>query len=233
MRPPITAPGSTAMARYRRSSRRRWLDRPSGSIVAGGRSRSRGVRPATRAASRSARKMTTASTSVPARTCQSPTVTIGSNVSSMTGRTGSVGTRGVYRRGRRRSGIAGANALRGEGGDELPHRVHGPVERDPLVGRQLDLEHPLEPAAAEHDGYPDEQPVDAELALQERGAGQHALSIAQDRVDHLERGRGRRIERGAGLEQADDLGTAVRRALLERADPFGGKQLRDRHAGNG
>ena len=95
----------------------------------------------------------------------------------------------------------------------------GRVERDPLVGRQLDLEDALHAAPPEDHGHADEQARRAELALEEDGARQHALPVAQDRVDHLERGRGRGVERGAGLQQRDDLGAAVGGPLLERRRP--------------
>src|SRR6476469_9779063 len=49
-----------------------------------------------------------------------------------------------------------------EGGDELADRVHGLVERDALLGRELDLEHPLEAAPAEDHGHAHVQPLDAE-----------------------------------------------------------------------
>ena len=75
------------------------------------------------------------------------------------------------------------------------------------------------PARAEDDRHADEQAVGPELALEQDGARQDALAIEQDRLDHLERRRGRGVERRAGLEQGDDLGAAVGRPLLERLDP--------------
>src|SRR6187551_1904953 len=77
-----------------------------------------------------------------------------------------------------------------EGGDQLADGVDRLVERDTLVGRELDLEHPLEAAPAEDHGHAHVQPVDPELALEVGGAGQDALPVAEDRIDHLERGRG-------------------------------------------
>jgi hypothetical protein len=71
------------------------------------------------------------------------------------------------------------------------------------------------PPAPRTTGHADEQPVGAELALEQDGAGQDPLPVEQDRLDHLERARGRGIERGAGLEQGDDLAPAVRGPLLE------------------
>src|SRR6188472_2553149 len=65
-------------------------------MASGGLAARTGVRAAIRAASSRATKMTTARPIVWSRTCQSPSVTIGSNASSMTGWNGSVGTTGVY-----------------------------------------------------------------------------------------------------------------------------------------
>ena len=81
-------------------------------------------------------------------------------------------------------------------------------------------------------GTPTNRSFVLELAGQQDGARQDALPVAQDRVDHLEgRCRGR-VERRAGLEQGDDLGAAVRSALLERLHPVGRQELGDRHAGD-
>ena len=69
------------------------------------------------------------------------------------------------------------------------------------------------PVGAEADRDADEQAVDPVLALAEGRAGQDALLVEHDRVDHLHRGGRRRVERRAVLEQLDHLGAAVARAL--------------------
>src|SRR5205823_13349856 len=60
--------------------------------------------------------------------------------------------------------------------------------------------------------------LDPVLALEVGRAGQDALAVEQDRVEHLHHaGRGR-VEGRAGLEQVDDLGAALARPLDDRVD---------------
>ena len=66
-----------------------------------------------------------------------------------------------------------------------------------------------------------------------RTAHGRTVPIAQDRVDHLEARRRRRVERRAGLEQCDDLRATVRGPLFQRLHPLGREELGDRHAGDG
>ena len=82
-------------------------------------------------------------------------------------------------------------------------------------------------------GTPTNRPSTPNSPLQLDRAREDALPVAQDGVDHLERRRGRGVERRAGLEQRDDLGAAVRGPLLERAHALGGQELGDGHAGDG
>ena len=89
------------------------------------------------------------------------------------------------------------------------------------------------PFAPRTTGNADEQPVDAEFALEQDGAGQDALPVEQDRLDHLEGAGGRSVERRTRLEQGDDLGATVGGPLAQRLDPLGTEQLGDRHAGDG
>ena len=78
----------------------------------------------------------------------------------------------------------------------------------------------------------------AVFAVQAGGAGQDALLVPEVALGHRDRRGGRRIESRTGLEQPDDLGAAVPRALddaVERVlvDPAHLHQVRQRHAGDG
>ena len=79
----------------------------------------------------------------------------------------------------------------------------------------------LGPAPTELDRDADEEAIGAVLALEQDGAGQDGLRVAQDGVDHLGHGGGRGVVGRAGLEQRHDLGAAVARAVDERLDALG------------
>ena len=74
--------------------------------------------------------------------------------------------------------------------------------------------------------------VDAVLALEVGRAGEHALLVEHDRVDHLRGRRARRVP-GRGAEQVDELAAALRRALDHRLDPVLGDELAQRDAADG
>src|SRR5262245_29495790 len=200
----MTAPGTAPTTMKIRSSGRR--------PGAGTYGPTAGVRWPIRAANRSPTNRTPASASVSILTdALSPSRRTGSNSNVMT-----AGFTGRECRGRLQLG------------HQLPHRVGRVVERRLLVGAELNRDDPLHAARTQDHRHADEEPVDAVLALQEGRARQDALPVAEDRLDHLER-RGRRgIERGARLQQPDDLGPAVRGSVDEGLDALGAHELCDR-----
>ena len=62
----------------------------------------------------------------------------------------------------------------------------------------------------------------------QHAAGQRLARVAEYRAHHRDDACRRGVERRAGLEQPHDLGAAEDRALNERRDLLGGKQLGDR-----
>ena len=100
--------------------------------------------------------------------------------------------------------------------DEIAHGAGRLVQRRALGVGQAQLEDLLDAGRAELDRHADEEAVDPVLALEQHAARQDALLVEQDRVDHLDDRRARRVVGAAGLEQADDLGAAVGGALLDR-----------------
>src|SRR5215510_7244537 len=68
---------------------------------------------------------------------------------------------------------------------QLAHGRRRPLEGGRLLGCQRDLDDLLDPPAPQLDRHPDEQPADPVLALQEGGARQDLLLVAQDRLYHL------------------------------------------------
>src|SRR6185369_14658925 len=102
------------------------------------------------------------------------------------------------------------------GDEQLLHRIDADVEvlaRDVV---ELDLDHLLDPAGAEHAGHADIEVVDAILAGQVRRAGQHALLVAQKALGHRDRAGRRGVISAAGLQQSDDLAAAAAGALDDR-----------------
>jgi hypothetical protein len=75
----------------------------------------------------------------------------------------------------------------------------------------------LDPALADHAGDADVEAVVAVLALEQGGAGEHALAIAHHGLDHRDRGSGGGVVAGVA-EQADDLAAALAGALDDRVD---------------
>ena len=115
---------------------------------------------------------------------------------------------------------------------------HRLVEHGLLVGVQLDLDDLLDAAFADDHRHADIEILDAVLAGQVRGAGQQAALVLEVALGHLDRRGGRGVEGRAGLEQADDLGAAVARALDDRVQPLLGgpahlDQIGQRDAGHG
>src|SRR4051812_5603639 len=97
--------------------------------------------------------------------------------------------------------------------DKLADGARGPLELRLLLVGQADLDDPVEAGGAQLARHAHEDPAEAVLALEQRGARQHAVLVEHDRVDHLAGRRRRRVVRRAGLEVAHHLGTAVAGAL--------------------
>jgi predicted MFS family arabinose efflux permease len=106
----------------------------------------------------------------------------------------------------------------------------GFVGRAATTVREVDLEDALHAVPAEDHRHAHEQVARPEFSTEQDGARQDALAIEQDRLDHLEHTGGRRVIRGPGLEQRDDLGPSVGGALFKGRDPVGGEQLGDGNA---
>ena len=115
-------------------------------------------------------------------------------------------------------------------GDKFFDRVDALLKIGLLLRGQLQLDDPLDAAGAQNDRHADIIAADAVLLVAIGGAGNQPLLVANDRFDHLRRGRGRRVVGAAGLQQADDLRAAVAGALDDLVQPLGIEQLRDRNA---
>src|SRR6185503_19591058 len=87
----------------------------------------------------------------------------------------------------------------------------------------------LDPARAELHRHAHVQPVDPVLALEVRRAGEEAVLVEHDRVDHLRGGRAGRVPRRRA-EQLDQLAAALGGAFDHRRDPVLRNELRQRHA---
>src|SRR5690606_38316322 len=70
------------------------------------------------------------------------------------------------------------------GVDQRLHRLRGFLEARTLRAVQLDLDHPLGALAADYYGDADVQVLDTVLAVEPRGAGQHALLVEQVALRH-------------------------------------------------
>src|SRR4051812_1173183 len=114
--------------------------------------------------------------------------------------------------------------------DKLADGARGPLELRLLLVGQADLDHLLEARGAQLAGHAHEDPAEAVLALEQRGAGQHALLVEHDRVDHLHRRGGRGVVRGPRLEMTYDLGAAVAGALHDLVQPCALDELAHRDA---
>src|ERR671918_1385694 len=101
-----------------------------------------------------------------------------------------------------------------------------------LLGRQLQLDDLLDPSGAQLRGHAHVEASDPVLALEVRGARQHALLVEADGVDHLGRRGARRIPR-RGPEQAHDLAPADLRPLDELPDARLREELGERDPADG
>src|SRR5687768_10774143 len=117
-----------------------------------------------------------------------------------------------------------------EGGHQLAYRVRALLERRPLVSAQLDLDDALESLSAELAGDAEEDARHAVLALEPGGAGEDALLVADDRLDHLHGTGGRRVVGRSRLQMPDDLRAAVPRALDDSVEGLAVEEAGDRNA---
>src|SRR6267143_3033534 len=112
----------------------------------------------------------------------------------------------------------------------LLHRLEGLLEHGLLVGGELDLQDLLHPAGPDRHRHAHVVAVDPVLALQQGGAGKHALLVAQVALGHGHGAGGGGIEGGAGLEQRDDLAAALAGAVDDRAQALLGEEPLQRDA---
>src|SRR5262249_50405337 len=103
--------------------------------------------------------------------------------------------------------------------DQARHRLGRLLEHGALGAAELDFDDALDPFCADHRGYADIEVLDPVFAVEVGGARQHALLVAQKALRHGHGRRRRRIEGRAALEQVDDLGAAVARALDDLVEP--------------
>ena len=125
----------------------------------------------------------------------------------------------------------------GAGLDQPLHRLHRLLEHRPLRRIEVDLDDLLDAVGADHHRHADVHALHAVLAVEVGGAGQHAALVLEVALGHLDRGGGRRIEGGAGLQEVDDLAAAAARALddgveLLLRDPAHLDEVGQRDAGN-
>jgi hypothetical protein len=115
--------------------------------------------------------------------------------------------------------------------DDLADGLGGDLEHGLLLVAELHLDDLLDAVLAEDAGDAEEEVGVAVLAAQQGGAGQHALAVADDRLDHGDGGGGGGVVAGVA-EQADDLAAAVAGALDDGVDLVLREQLGERDAGD-
>src|SRR5215470_10814368 len=84
---------------------------------------------------------------------------------------------------------------------------------------QLNLDDALDALCADHGGYADVKVLDPVLAVEVGRARKDALLVLEKALRHGDGRRRRRVEGRAALEQVDDLGAAVARALDNLVEP--------------
>src|SRR5712692_11235300 len=140
------------------------------------------------------------------------------------------------KRSNRRGGDFAATDLRAEHlvhrFDQLTHVADRTLERLLFGCRQLDLDDPFDPVAADHYRHAGVQAAHAVFAFEIRGAWEHFLAVERERLDHPVNRRPRRVVRRR-LHQVDDLAAAVARALFDFIEPLGIYHALDRYAAAG
>ena len=116
--------------------------------------------------------------------------------------------------------------------------LDGPREGLALIGVEVELDHPLDALGADHHRHAGIEPLHVVLAVQIGGAGQHPLLVLEIGFGHLQGSSRRRVKGRAGLQQADDFGPAVARALHDLIetllrDPSHLDEVGERNAGDG
>ena len=114
------------------------------------------------------------------------------------------------------SGLAVSIQLQAENGYQFADGCGRLIERGLFFRRQLDLDDLLDAFRAELYGNADEKPLDAVFAFEINGAGQDLLLVLENRFDHLNRRRGRRVIGRSRFQQIDDFGAALARAGDDR-----------------
>src|ERR1017187_1849069 len=89
----------------------------------------------------------------------------------------------------------------GQQSDELLDGGGGLLESGGLFRGELELDDPLDAPGAEHDWHAHEDAVDPVLALEVRGARQDLLAVVENRLGHLDGGRGRGVIGRARLQE--------------------------------
>src|SRR6202166_656449 len=121
--------------------------------------------------------------------------------------------------------------------DQALHRSHRLFEHVAFGAVELDLDDALDALGANHHRHADVKILDAVLAIEPGGAGQHTLLVEQIALRHGEAGRRGRVDRGAGLEQVDDFCAAIGGAFDDLVDarlrgPAHSHQIGHRDAGH-
>src|SRR6266550_9140268 len=104
--------------------------------------------------------------------------------------------------------------------DELFDGVGRSLQGGPLIVGEFELNDLFRAARPQLDGHPPEETADAILAVEPHGAGKNLLAVEHDGIDHFGDRRRGRVVGTAGLQQVDDLGTAVAGALDDGLDPL-------------
>src|ERR1700692_3419211 len=88
-----------------------------------------------------------------------------------------------------------------EYGDEFANRSRRFIQRGFFLRSKFDLDDLLDASRPKFYRNTDIKSLNAVFALEVGGAGQDLLLVLQNRFDHLDDRGGRRVIRGAGLEQ--------------------------------
>src|SRR5437588_2603740 len=105
------------------------------------------------------------------------------------------------------------------GFDERGDGFHRFLEHGAFGAVELNFNNPLDPLGADYARHADIEILDVILAIEIGGARQHSLLVLQIALRHGDGGCGRSVESRAALEQIDDLGAAVPRALDDGIEP--------------
>src|SRR5690606_26000320 len=113
---------------------------------------------------------------------------------------------------------AGIDVLAGL--DEAANGLDALVEHGALLGGEFDLDHLLHAVLADDARHADIDVVEAVFALEVGRARQQPALVPQVGLGHQHGAFGRRVIGRARLQQVDDLGAAVARALHDLVELF-------------